>query len=357
MRARPRARAARAPTPIWTPTSTGAGAISGDRCGGIDPGMLCGFGDARRARTVAYAAQCGTATRPAGYRTAARLIRLAGPARHPGADPGGHPGRRQRRGGGAAGRGRRHRRRCSRAVAAARTPVTTLLIGEGGSGGALALAAPDNTWATPDSYFSVIAPELAAAILKRPPEEVRATADQLRLRPQDLVELGVVRGIVEAVEVPLVAGPFRGTKAPPPGPRGRRRRPRPVRSARCLRTPTARMISCVTEPPRSSLAEARSDTYSASPGTVTVPFQDGLPCHESSAKPSVRHVFPSSYETSSLPPPILPGVRRALHVLGADPDRQPASAPHVAREVGVHVEAEVEQRQERPPVARVWPPT
>ena len=73
------------------------------------------------------------------------------------------------------------------------TPVTTLLIGEGGSGGALALAAPGNTWATPDGYFSVIAPELAAAILKRPEREVEATADQLRIRPQDLVELGVVR--------------------------------------------------------------------------------------------------------------------------------------------------------------------
>ncbi|MFD9255210.1 hypothetical protein ACFVZP_36300, partial [Streptomyces bottropensis] len=82
------------------------------------------------------------------------------------------------------------------AVATARTPLTTLLIGEGGSGGALALAAPGNTWATPDSYFSVIAPELAAAILKRPEELVRATADELRVRPQDLVELGVVRGVV-----------------------------------------------------------------------------------------------------------------------------------------------------------------
>lgn len=88
------------------------------------------------------------------------------------------------------------------AVAAAETPVTTLLIGEGGSGGALALAAPDNTWATPDSYFSVIAPELAAAILKRPAAEVRATADQLRIRPQDLVELGVVRGVVEPLRSP-----------------------------------------------------------------------------------------------------------------------------------------------------------
>ncbi len=47
------------------------------------------------------------------------------------------------------------------AVAEVRVPVTTLVVGEGGSGGALALAAPGNTWATPDSYFSVIAPEPA----------------------------------------------------------------------------------------------------------------------------------------------------------------------------------------------------
>ncbi len=79
------------------------------------------------------------------------------------------------------------------AVAEARTPITTLVIGEGGSGGALALAAPGNTWATPDSYFSVIAPELAAAILKRPPAQVEATADQLRLAPGDLAALGVIR--------------------------------------------------------------------------------------------------------------------------------------------------------------------
>ena len=38
--------------------------VSGDRCGGVDDGMLCGFGR-REGRTVAYAAQTGTATRPA----------------------------------------------------------------------------------------------------------------------------------------------------------------------------------------------------------------------------------------------------------------------------------------------------
>lgn len=170
--------------------------ISGDRCGGTDTGMACGFGErAGDGRTVAYAAQLGTATRPAGYRTAARLIRLADRLGIPVLTLVDTPGAAndadaERQGAGAAIAD------LFVAVAAARTPVTTLLIGEGGSGGALALAAPGNTWATPDSYFSVIAPELAAAILKRPEAEVEATADQLRIRPQDLVELGVVRGIV-----------------------------------------------------------------------------------------------------------------------------------------------------------------
>ncbi|MDH6627209.1 acetyl-CoA carboxylase alpha subunit [Streptomyces sp. LBL] len=166
--------------------------ISGDRCGGTDPeGMLCGFGE-HEGRTVAYAAQTGTATRPAGYRTATRLIRLADRLGIPVLTLVDTPGaandaEAERQGAGAAIAD------VFAAVAAARTPVTTLLIGEGGSGGALALAAPGTTWATPDSYFSVIAPELAAAILKRPPGEVEATADQLRIRPQDLAELGVIR--------------------------------------------------------------------------------------------------------------------------------------------------------------------
>ncbi|MFG1669923.1 carboxyl transferase domain-containing protein [Streptomyces sp. Y7] len=166
--------------------------ISGDRCGGTDPdGMLCGFGE-HDGRTIAYAAQTGTATRPAGYRTAARLIRLADRLGIPVLTLVDTPGaandaEAERQGVGAAIAD------LFAAVATARTPVTTLLIGEGGSGGALALAAPDRTWATPDSYFSVIAPELAAAILKRGPGEVEATADQLRIRPQDLAELGVIR--------------------------------------------------------------------------------------------------------------------------------------------------------------------
>lgn len=173
---------------------TGRESVIGDRSGGTDPGMLCGFG-VREGRTVAYAAQCGTATLPAGYRTAARLIRLADRLGLPVLTLVDTPGaandaEAERSGAGGAIAD------LFAAVATARVPVTSLLIGEGGSGGALALAAPGNTWATPDSYFSVIAPELATAILKRAPEETRATADELKLRPQDLLSLGVIRGIV-----------------------------------------------------------------------------------------------------------------------------------------------------------------
>ncbi|MFD5856359.1 carboxyl transferase domain-containing protein [Streptomyces chartreusis] len=181
--------------------------ISGDRCGGTDPdGMLCGFGE-HGGRTIAYAAQTGAATRPAGYRTATRLIRLADRLGIPVLTLVDTPGaandaEAERQGVGAAIAD------LFGTVASARTPITTLLIGEGGSGGALALAAPGNTWATPDSYFSVIGPEMAAAILKRGPGEVEATADALRVRPHDLVELGVVRGITG----PTRPGGFAGNR-------------------------------------------------------------------------------------------------------------------------------------------------
>ncbi|MFJ9852329.1 carboxyl transferase domain-containing protein [Streptomyces sp. NPDC101150] len=168
--------------------------ISGDRCGGVDSGIRCGFGR-RGGRTIAFAAQCGTATRPAGFRTAARLVRLADRLGIPVLTLVDTPGaandaEAERAGAGAAIAD------AFAALAAARVPITSLLIGEGGSGGALALAAPGSLWATPDSYFSVIAPELAAAILKRDPQEVHHTADQLHIRPQDLLDLGIIRGIV-----------------------------------------------------------------------------------------------------------------------------------------------------------------
>jgi acyl-CoA carboxylase subunit beta len=168
--------------------------LSGDRAGGTDHGMLCGFG-AHEGRTVAFAAQTGTANTPAGFRAAARLLRLADqwgiPALTlvdtPGADAGADS---EQQGIGPAIAD------LFTAMAQARVPITTLVIGEGGSGGALALTAPDRAWITRDAYFAVISPESVAAILKRAPEDVPELANRARLRPQDLLELGFVRGIV-----------------------------------------------------------------------------------------------------------------------------------------------------------------
>ncbi|TDD07365.1 acetyl-CoA carboxylase [Saccharopolyspora terrae] len=167
--------------------------ISGDRAGGRDEGMICGFGD-HDGRVVAFAAQTGDRNSPAGFRTAARLIRLADKLGIPVLTLVDTPGAANDAEAERAGVGPAIAEVFG-AVADARVPVTTLVIGEGGSGGALALAAPENTWVTADAYFAVIAPESAAAILKREPSEVPELAEHLRLRPQDLVELGFARGI------------------------------------------------------------------------------------------------------------------------------------------------------------------
>lgn len=168
--------------------------LEGDRSGGADSGMLCGFGD-RDGRTVAYAAQAGTANTPAGFRAAARTVRLAdrlGIAVLTLVDT---PGAANDADAESSGVGPAIADLFA-AVAEVDVPVTTLVIGEGGSGGALALAAPEHTWMTADAYFAVIAPESAASILKRGPEQAPALAEAMWLRPQDLVELGFARGVV-----------------------------------------------------------------------------------------------------------------------------------------------------------------
>jgi len=167
--------------------------LSGDRAGGRDAGMLCGLGR-RDGRAIAFVAQTGTPNTPAGFRTAARVIRLADRLGLPILTLVDTPGAANDDDAEAAAIGPALADAFA-AVAAARVPVTTLVIGEGGSGGALALASTEDLWMTPDSYFAVIAPEAAAAILKRGPADAPAIAGHLRLRPQDLVELGIVRGV------------------------------------------------------------------------------------------------------------------------------------------------------------------
>ncbi|MGN6189641.1 MAG: carboxyl transferase domain-containing protein [Conexibacter sp.] len=170
--------------------------LSGDRCGGHDPHMQCGIG-LRGEDAVAYVAQTGAANSPAGFRTAIRTLQLAERLRIPVLTLIDTPGACNDAAAEESGIGTAIAQTFA-AVAGLRVPVTSLLIGEGGSGGALAIAAPDNLWAVPSSYFSVIAPEGAAAILHRDRTRAPEVAEQQRLAPRDLVELGIVRGVVGA---------------------------------------------------------------------------------------------------------------------------------------------------------------
>ena len=77
-----------------------------------------------------------------------------------------------------------------------RTPVLSILIGEGGSGGALALAVADQVWMMENSVYSVISPEGCASILWKDTSKNAQAAECLKLTATDLLELGVIEKII-----------------------------------------------------------------------------------------------------------------------------------------------------------------
>ncbi len=81
-------------------------------------------------------------------------------------------------------------------LASLRTPVISIVIGEGGSGGALALAVADEVWMLENSIYSVISPEGAASIIWKDAKRVREASEVLRLTADDLSELGVIERVI-----------------------------------------------------------------------------------------------------------------------------------------------------------------
>ena len=77
-----------------------------------------------------------------------------------------------------------------------RTPVISVVIGEGGSGGALGLAVADEVWMTENAVYSVISPEGCASILWKDPAKVADAAECLKMTAADLYGLGVVDRIL-----------------------------------------------------------------------------------------------------------------------------------------------------------------
>lgn len=78
---------------------------------------------------------------------------------------------------------------------ALKTPVIALFIGEGGSGGALALAVADQVWMMENAYYSVISPEGCASILWKDAKKVREACECLKLTAEDMLELGTAERI------------------------------------------------------------------------------------------------------------------------------------------------------------------
>ena len=133
--------------------------------------------------------------RPEGYRKATRLMRLASRFRRPILcfidTPGAYPGL------GAEERGQAEAiAKALQVMSSLETPMIAVVIGEGGSGGALALGVADRILMLEYSIYSVISPEGCASILWRDPARVGDAAAQLKLTAQDLVQLGICDEII-----------------------------------------------------------------------------------------------------------------------------------------------------------------
>ncbi len=81
-----------------------------------------------------------------------------------------------------------------------KTPVLSILIGEGGSGGALGLAVADEVWMLENAVYSVISPEGCASILWKDAARAPEAAECLRITAPDLLRLGVIERIIREEE-------------------------------------------------------------------------------------------------------------------------------------------------------------
>ena len=81
-------------------------------------------------------------------------------------------------------------------MSALEVPVITVVIGEGGSGGALALSVADRVWMLENAVYSVISPEGCASILWKDAGKADEAAQRLRLTARDALELGIIEKII-----------------------------------------------------------------------------------------------------------------------------------------------------------------
>jgi acetyl-CoA carboxylase carboxyl transferase subunit alpha len=189
---------------------TGFSELHGDRVFGDDAAIVGGFAFLDEKPVMVIGQEKGRDTKqklhrnfgmpkPEGYRKAMRLMRLADKFTRPivtfldtmGAYPGIDAEER-----GQAEAIAHNLREMSRLG----VPVVTIVIGEGGSGGALGLGIANRVYMLENAYYSVISPESCAAIIYRDSGRAAEAAEALRLTAQDLLRLGLIDGVVEEPE-------------------------------------------------------------------------------------------------------------------------------------------------------------
>lgn len=185
---------------------TGFEELHGDRFFGDDKSIVAGMGTFEGTAVMIIGQQKGRDTKekllrnfgmpkPEGYRKAMRLMMLAAKFRRPvitlidtvGAYPGIDAEER-----GQAEAIAHNLREMSRLA----TPVISVIIGEGGSGGALALGVGNRVYMLENAYYSVITPESCAAIIWRDAGKAPLAAAALRMTSADLLEMKLIDGIV-----------------------------------------------------------------------------------------------------------------------------------------------------------------
>ena len=180
--------------------------IHGDRSFSDDPAIVAGMGFFDGRPVMVVGEQKGRDTKqklfrnfgmpkPEGYRKAIRVMQLAAKFGRPVITlldtPGAYPGIDAEERGQAEAIARNLRE-----MARLATPVISVCIGEGGSGGALALGVGNRVLMLENAVYSVISPESCAAIIWRDSAKAELAAEALRLTAEDLQSLGLIDGVV-----------------------------------------------------------------------------------------------------------------------------------------------------------------
>ncbi len=180
--------------------------LHGDRCMGDDPAIIGGLGKFDGKSIVVIGQQKGRDTKenlarnfgmahPEGYQKALRLMKLAERFHIPVVTlidtPGAHPGIEAEERGQA-----RAIARNLMEISSMRTPIICIVIGEGGSGGALGIGVADYVLMLENSIYSVISPEGCAAILWKSQDAKKEAAKALKLTAADLLRMKIIDEII-----------------------------------------------------------------------------------------------------------------------------------------------------------------